>query len=928
MVTSSVPSVAFAEEDVIISEEAGAEVVAAAEEAGVTVEAVEEEGSDTVEVNSSAVATEYEVDPESIRFWYGDEEHTDFTVTYNLVDADNEIVSEETGPATTAKETKADCDNPAYLWMKAEIYGKYYYSGKVDNTNEAFVTAPALKHGLKDDAAYETFKSAIADKENELYKLTTDDMADSSVRTVATPMPTEHGQDGLVVYAQTCKLCGKTGYTYTESVENQGHVWKLVGYTDLDNVKIVDGVPVVIDTTYDASYVEKYECTVGTATETKRELVEIKATTGAYAIIKYTGKDADGEAYGKNIKSITIPDSIVTSGDHITNPTKNLPLDLQNVELTKCEEDGYYTVEYYSNEDDLISSERVKVAKHHITETYFQFKTASDATQCSLVTVNGSVTVKNNSCNPNLPVTYTVVTRCKAAGCALTKTSKGYEIGTAAEEQPVTRTKVVSTEDKVAEPEGEHRIDTKAQKFLATYVNATAAQATKLGTTTEDIFEALKAENLDTNVKKGEDTSDCLNAGTVDIDYYCVYCGEYVKTEKANVAAKDHKWPSKPSRENYVEPTCEENGSYDLVYKCERCDAEDTERTQHFGIERLPHTNELSVGVNDTNNANNTNHVSVIVLPNDGSAKVIDDAGSLLKKEIGSVIANSTRRSAAAVVGNVKYDGAVTVEAVSYCDTCGKNEVVLSGNNRSIKVVLEDIQKQDEKGQGGYITLNATYTHSVDGEEVTATTGSFTVPYYSTETAYTGRVVPEEEEEVVLNGLQQGKDGNYYYYVNGVVDEDKTGIVYYNGAQFYVINGALASETEGLTQDVTDQKWYYLSGGKVRTDITGPVWYNGSYFYLTNGQVNTNINGLVPFAGGTFLFAGGQIQDWYDGLWQDPTTGKWYYLAAGRYTSEHTGVVFYDGASFYVINGQLATDYNGTVEYNGATFQCVGGQLY
>ena len=173
------------------------------------------------------------------------------------------------------------------------------------------------------------------------------------------------------------------------------------------------------------------------------------------------------------------------------------------------------------------------------------------------------------------------------------------------------------------------------------------------------------------------------------------------------------------------------------------------------------------------------------------------------------------------------------------------------------------------------------------------------------------------------NGLYLDDDGVWRYYENGVFVE-KTGIVEFEGGQFFVANGILCSDANGLA--LFNEQWYFLANGQIQLQYTGLALYDGEWFYIVNGLLNTKQNGLVDYNGSKFIVAVGRIVRGVNGLWQN-TDGVWYYMADGQVVTYYTGLVQYDGAWFYVINGRLATEFTGDVEYNGAIFHVVGGQV-
>ena len=175
----------------------------------------------------------------------------------------------------------------------------------------------------------------------------------------------------------------------------------------------------------------------------------------------------------------------------------------------------------------------------------------------------------------------------------------------------------------------------------------------------------------------------------------------------------------------------------------------------------------------------------------------------------------------------------------------------------------------------------------------------------------------------------------FFFFRNGRVDEDFEGLTEYNGAKFYVKDGKIVTDMNGLylvsgtdEETTTDDKFYFFSNGQLQSEYKGLALYDNEWFYLENGYLDTNTNGIVEHDGGKFIVAVGRIAKEANGLWQDPKDGKWYFASNGQIQTQHTGVAGYDGKLFYVIKGELATDYKGTIKYNGAVYEVINGQLY
>lgn len=182
-----------------------------------------------------------------------------------------------------------------------------------------------------------------------------------------------------------------------------------------------------------------------------------------------------------------------------------------------------------------------------------------------------------------------------------------------------------------------------------------------------------------------------------------------------------------------------------------------------------------------------------------------------------------------------------------------------------------------------------------------------------------------EDLEVTKNGLVLDEDGRWRLYENGIFRDSFTGIVEYDGAQFFVTNGIMDAGANGL--NLYNGVWYFLAAGKVLSNYNGVVSYDGQWFMVKNGILDTEANGLFDYDGGRFLFAAGRLRNDVIGLWQD-FDGTWYFLDHGQ-VAWYDGVVPYDNALFLVLGGKLATNYEAyNYEYNGHKYRVDHGQLY
>lgn len=184
-----------------------------------------------------------------------------------------------------------------------------------------------------------------------------------------------------------------------------------------------------------------------------------------------------------------------------------------------------------------------------------------------------------------------------------------------------------------------------------------------------------------------------------------------------------------------------------------------------------------------------------------------------------------------------------------------------------------------------------------------------------------------EKKEIPLpkNGLAQDEEGKWHYYKDDEIDTTKTGIVEFQGGEFWVVKGDLAEDANGLTI-CPDGKAYFLAQGQIQRK-DGFAEYMGEWFIIKNGMLDETANGLYDYDGSQFVFAAGKLLKNVNGLWQNPKDDKWYFLANGQ-VQNYSGVAEYNGEFFLLKNGVLDTAYKGTIEYDGKTFIVVNGQLY
>ena len=877
-----------------------------------TAEPVEE----TAPVVAAGDTNGKKVNKDSVTFWYNDKNHEDFEVTYKL-EGDGTEYSVMANP-DDAEYKDADCVNYGQVRPKVTILGEEFES----KTWFDIPTKPPL----------------TSDRQHHW---------DTIAKTETTKFPT-HWTEGTGINTLECSICKAqmVDSKNPTTIPKQPHTLESTVYyvpTDENgdptadpakcNVKVdedgfvvmEDGHAVLIEKDKDGYFETRTYCSDSICKGMIHGVPYGDLTTGYY--VEANKVELAQQAYKAVIKKQSPEIETNLVGREFFYPTVSLPLvEESEIELKDCRVGGTYTVAYYTKDGKRISDEVVNVAPHH----YHVYHTAvfanqNQADQCAVKTnKDGSISVTNNSCY--LSVDYTDVEHCSAKGCY------GYEhkLKTGTVEKPNClsgNSHVLSMTAKTAAPAEKHVINTKVKDEITA----------KVGDRYLTYAQLLTIISKNGGYAKLSAAPDCEVGGTVTVSYICmVDKKEVVETQDIKVYPTNHKRavPTREEKVDIVEPTCDSNGSYTAVVKCDICGKE-IERRENVMIPRLPHTNEK-----DKNNEDNATAATIYEddIYTDKTAylkfvgdKVIDFNGETVKDKAKApfTMKNTDPTKVMQCVGTyaTKDNPAVfrdafgvSVKVYTNCDECGHNEVALA-SQADVKLTVVDVQKEGANGKAGSITLKATYRTS----EKKTIEAEYTVPYFSTIEAYNARL--EEQPETPgskINGLHLDSDGVWRYYKDSVLQSDYTGFVDYAGRTFYVINGELDQTLTRLI--IFDNEWYYLIEGEL-TNYTGVVLYDGEWFYVSKGRLDDTINGLVEYNGGLFVFVDGRLADEGNGMWIS-NDNKAYWLALGRVCEEYTGVAMYDNAFFYVIDGKVAQDYNGTVEYNGATFRVENGQLY
>lgn len=122
---------------------------------------------------------------------------------------------------------------------------------------------------------------------------------------------------------------------------------------------------------------------------------------------------------------------------------------------------------------------------------------------------------------------------------------------------------------------------------------------------------------------------------------------------------------------------------------------------------------------------------------------------------------------------------------------------------------------------------------------------------------YEERVSIPSTSDSAKNGLYMDDAGNWYYYKDGVVENDYTGLASNEYGWFYVSDGAIDWSYTGLASN--EYGWFYVTGGVLDWNYTGLANNEYGWFYISNGVLDWNYTGTASNEYGTWNVVNGQV---------------------------------------------------------------------
>ena len=161
-----------------------------------------------------------------------------------------------------------------------------------------------------------------------------------------------------------------------------------------------------------------------------------------------------------------------------------------------------------------------------------------------------------------------------------------------------------------------------------------------------------------------------------------------------------------------------------------------------------------------------------------------------------------------------------------------------------------------------------------------------------------------------------------WYIKDGVLQLDHNGLVDFLGQKYYIKAGKW-NKRYGLLK--VDNSWVYLGEGIVQEKFEGVVEHLSTKVYITNGYVDFNKTDVVEYQGTLYYIRYGLWADTFDGMVKG-SDGAWRYMQDGVFTGKYTGLAKNAVGWWYVKNGLVDTSYSGLVDYSTGTWYIKNGQ--
>ena len=287
------------------------------------------------------------------------------------------------------------------------------------------------------------------------------------------------------------------------------------------------------------------------------------------------------------------------------------------------------------------------------------------------------------------------------------------------------------------------------------------------------------------------------------------------------------------------------------------------------------------------------------------------DSNADLKEHVGEaeeMIANKTASSAEAaelieeLISKVK----ATYESISATAAIKGTDVSVTLDGKT----LADLENPTytisyRQGRGSAVFAEGTLealNFTLEKAPTIGTEYTITIVSDNYQDIVTKAVAQDAETPVIIpDGLAPAEDGNWYYYKDGQIATEISGLAANEYGWFKVTNGKVDFDYTGLAAN--ENGWFKVTNGKVDFDYTGLAANENGWFKVTNGKVDFDYTGLAANENGWFKVTNGKVDFDYTGL--AANENGWFKVANGKVDFDYTGTAANEYGVWNVVNGNV-----------------------
>ena len=287
------------------------------------------------------------------------------------------------------------------------------------------------------------------------------------------------------------------------------------------------------------------------------------------------------------------------------------------------------------------------------------------------------------------------------------------------------------------------------------------------------------------------------------------------------------------------------------------------------------------------------------------------DSNADLKEHVGEaeeMIANKTASSAEAaelieeLISKVK----ATYESISATAAIKGTDVSVTLDGKT----LADLENPTytisyRQGRGSAVFAEGTLealNFTLEKAPTIGTEYTITIVSDNYQDIVTKAVAQDAETPVIIpDGLAPAEDGNWYYYKDGQIATEISGLAANEYGWFKVTNGKVDFDYTGLAAN--ENGWFKVTNGKVDFDYIGLAANENGWFKVTNGKVDFDYTGLAANENGWFKVTNGKVDFDYTGL--AANENGWFKVANGKVDFDYTGTAVNEYGVWNVVNGKV-----------------------